>query len=320
MIRVKVTTEHPHWPFLQQTPEFSGIWGDCQFYVDEPITDCDYWMVIDGLRAPETVQCPPANVILFTGEPPSVRRYVQGFLNQFATVVSCQREIRHHHLIYSPPPLPWHTGVSYDDMASLSIHKDRTLSLITSNKRLTTGHRRRYDAALKLKSHFGSLLDIYGRGIREFERKWDVQAPYRYSIVMENTVYADYFTEKLADCLLTETFPFYYGCPNIDDYFPPGCLLKIDVEDIDQTIAQVAEITSNPDHYEQHLQQLRAARQHYLDNFSFFAIMDRFAAQPGGARASVTLLPEKRNQWKRRLKAPLVRMARQFSIHRTSRG
>lgn len=42
---------------------------------------------------------------------------------------------------------------------------------------------------------------------------------YMFSLVMENSIENDYFTEKLIDCFATETIPVYYGARNIRNYF-----------------------------------------------------------------------------------------------------
>ena len=41
----------------------------------------------------------------------------------------------------------------------------------------------------------------------------------QFSIIIENCVQRNYFSEKLIDCMLTKTIPIYYGCPNIGEYF-----------------------------------------------------------------------------------------------------
>ena len=41
----------------------------------------------------------------------------------------------------------------------------------------------------------------------------------QFHIAIENAVQRDFFTEKIIDCFLTDTVPFYVGCPNIGRYF-----------------------------------------------------------------------------------------------------
>lgn len=72
-------------------------------------------------------------------------------------------------------------------------------------------------------------VDIYGRGLDkmfgshkkikgEITHKIDALKDYQFSIGIENCNENGYFTEKIGDCVLTDTTPIYMGCPNIQDY------------------------------------------------------------------------------------------------------
>lgn len=48
---------------LRQTPGCNGIWGNCRFYVNEDIDQCDWWVVChgSGLKKIETTICDPSH-------------------------------------------------------------------------------------------------------------------------------------------------------------------------------------------------------------------------------------------------------------------
>jgi len=307
MITIKLTTEYPQVAMDAFTPNRSLQWGDCQFVVNQDIASCDYWMVIDGLLKPEMTVCPPENVFLFTAEPPAVRRFGRTFLKQFATVVTCQRELKHPHVLYSSPPLPWYMKATYEEVITRQIAKTETMMIITSNKQMTDGHRKRYEFALKLKAHFGDAIQLYGRGIQEINDKWDVLVPHRYAVVVENSRSIDYLSEKLTDCFLTETFPFYSGCPNIYDYFSKDALEAIHIDNFDQTVRLIEQTIADASHYERHLQALREAKTYYLQQYSIFAILSRYAVPTQHEQDVVRLSPESPkfswNNWGSKLKA-----------------
>ena len=52
---------------------------------------------------------------------------------------------------------------------------------------------------------------------------------YSYSIAIENASMENYFSEKFTDCILSYTIPIYYGCPNIDKFFPKDCYYWLDI-------------------------------------------------------------------------------------------
>jgi hypothetical protein len=52
---------------------------------------------------------------------------------------------------------------------------------------------------------------------------------YRYALCFENTYHPlwthGYLTEKILDCMASQTIPVYYGCSNIEDLVPPDCFI-----------------------------------------------------------------------------------------------
>ena len=62
-------------------------------------------------------------------------------------------------------------------------------------------------------------VDRFGKGVRWIDSKREGLADYAFSIAMENCSRDFYFTEKIIDCLLTDTVPIYCGCSGIGRYF-----------------------------------------------------------------------------------------------------
>ena len=101
--------------------------------------------------------------------------------------------------------------------------------MITSNKTLTRGHRQRLDFILKLKSIIPDLLDIYGEGFDFVIDKYDIYSKYKYVLAFENCREKGYWTEKIADAYLCEAFPFYWGAPDLSNYFSEAAYEEIDM-------------------------------------------------------------------------------------------
>jgi hypothetical protein len=59
---------------------------------------------------------------------------------------------------------------------------------------------------------------------------------FQYSIIIENSREAGYFSEKLIDCLITKTIPIYYGCENISEYFNTDGWIILSSDDIVQEL------------------------------------------------------------------------------------
>ena len=139
---------------------------------------------------------------------------------------------------------------------------------------MTEGHRQRLDFVRRLQEHFGERIDVFGRSLRPFEDKWDVLAPYKYHVALENTEVADYWTEKLTDTLLAGAYPFYGGCPNIGDYFPDAVLTRLDITDASGAIRTI-ERGMAEERFEATLDARRAAATRLLDEYNLFPTLEK---------------------------------------------
>lgn len=272
MIDVKLTTCAPNWPWARQTPEQRLEWGPFRFLVDTEVERCDAWIVFESLSQTESTCCPPENVFFITGEPDAIGAYQPAFLDQFPHVVSGRNDLRHRHQIRLQQGHPWFVEKSFDELARMPpLPKTRDVSVISSDKAFTEGHRARLDFVRALQDRFGDRIDVWGRGLRDFNQKWDVLAPYRYAIVLENFAGDDFLTEKLPDALLAYCFPIYYGCTNVNRYFADDATLKIEIENTEAALEAVAALLETPGEYERRLAGVARARQYYLHHIQFFA-------------------------------------------------
>lgn len=286
MINVKITTD-TDWPIIKQTPGRSGDWGNYRFLINDDTEKCDYWFVLYGLKKTVQAICSKEKVFFLDGEPSSIKTYEQKFLKQFAAILTVKKNVyKGVNVINCQPGAPWMIGEHYDENTQewSNVHtkdydelfsmlnsqkKTKLLSVISSNKSMCIGHKLRLEFIESLKKHFGSQIDIYGRGIRTFSDKWDVIAPYKYHIVIENDNGEDYFTEKLSDCFLSESFPLYYGCNNIEEYFLHQSMARIDIHDADKSIETIENAIKN-NYYERYHSDIITAKKLVLDKYNMF--------------------------------------------------
>lgn len=307
--QVKVSSPGKDFPQERQTPGRKGIWGQYEFHLNDDIEECDFWIVGEGVPRKERCKCPPERTFFFTGEPPNVRRYNPLFLMQFDTVLSCHNNIVHRKVIRSQPVLPWLIGMrwskearhwkkgdskDYDELKNMAaVPKDRQVSVITSDKVITKAHQRRLSFVRRLEKEFGNDLDVFITSGMGLEDKWDAIGRYRYHISIENSVYNDYWTEKVSDSFLGLSFPFYHGCPNLKDYFPNDSFQVIDIGDYHETVNNIRNAIDN-DLYSQRLESLKESKRLVLDKHNIFPmaveLFDRLG--PGGVKENVFIKPE----------------------------
>ena len=159
--------------------------------------------------------------------------------------------------------------------------KTRNVSLIASEKRSLSGHKLRHRCVNWIRSE-GLAVDIMGRGYDAFAQKSDGLAPYRFSVVIENSRERNYFTEKLLDAVLCQTVPIYWGCPNIGDFMDTrGMILCESEEDIKAAI-----LASGQELYDEKLVGLKAAvpaAAHFADYYgrAAHALLNADGKKPG---------------------------------------
>lgn len=309
MIKIKLSV-HSDWPVLRQTPGGKGVWGNCQFFVNQDIDECDWWVVSDNLPKTETCRCDRQKTIFVTGEPPTIKSYDNNFLKQFKTIITCERkDIKHPNIIYNQQGLFWMIGgapvkgagpteknINYDKLKSMSdVKKTKLISTIVSTKKITEGHKIRLAFMKEAKKHFKEKLDIFGVGHNPIPDKWNAIAPYKYHIAMENSFIKDYWTEKLSDTFLSLSLPVYYGCPNIASYFPNMPLVPIDIANINESIEKIEKAISDS-FYEKKYNKIKEAKQLILDKYNFFASIASFCDKNNiltDKKEKIILKPEK---------------------------
>ncbi len=304
MITVKISTSP--WPITRQTPGGKGVWGECCFVCNMDIDRCDYWFVLEGPgRKKETAVCPKENTVFVAHEPPTLRTYRSDFLHQFAAVITSDAQIDHPNPVLQQSGLPWHVGrrqkghvnlgftKDYDELKAItSIDKTKMISVVSSSKTMTDGHRQRVDFALQLKSHFGDKIDLFGRGLNEIEDKWDALVDYRYHVAIENSEVNHYWTEKISDAFLAGCHPIYHGCPNIADYFSPGSFTLIDINDPDRAIATI-EACIEQDRYTSSRRLIWESREKVLDQYNLFPMIADYIAKDRQRSSGQTRTPVK---------------------------
>jgi len=219
--------------------------------------DCDPkgtgWLVFAAPNStPFSTRIPHRRRILVVGEPPSMTNWAPDYINQFGILLSPYNIAGFNgRWIESHPGLPWFYGwnrktgrvLSYDELRRRDVpEKNADLSVVLSNKVTHRGHRARLRFVEYLRGELGDRLAIFGRGIRNIDDKADAIDPYKYHLVLENSVQRNYWSEKLADAFLGYSFPLYAGCPNVLDWLDERSLVQIDLETPQSSAIRIREL------------------------------------------------------------------------------
>lgn len=291
-IRVKVLTPIPQRYFMHQFPNGEPVWGNCRFSFDPADRDYDWLVVYEDLPAlpevprnkrRESLACPAAHTMLTTSEPSSIKHYGNAYTNQFGCVLTSQESwaLPHKDRIFSQAGLIWIYGVGADKETSFNemlekppAAKSRDIAMVFSPKRQRhTLHYQRFEFMRKLMTIMPEI-DVYGRGARPLDDKAESLDAYRYHVAIENYIGPHHWTEKLADALLGLTLPFYCGCTNAADYFPPDSFIPIDMKDPEGAARIIRQAISNNE-YEKRLPAIIEARRRVMFEHNLFAVVAR---------------------------------------------
>jgi hypothetical protein len=283
-IKVKIIARgQDSYAWNRQITGNSNSWGNCQFIFDRDSQHYDWLVVIDDLSRghtsqPEILSCADEHTLLVTTEPPTITRYGRSFAAQFEHVLTSQdqQSLPHPNRIHSHTGNLWFNGHTYDEIVDNSIpQKTAPLSTVCSSKQQRhTIHKDRYDYTYWLKQQLPEL-EIFGHGVRHIEKKYEALDKYRYHLAIENHIASHHWTEKLADPLLSGAVPIYYGCINIDEYFPEGSYIAIDINNREEAHDTIKSCISDPQDYGKRLDALREAQRLVLNEYNLLAMLDR---------------------------------------------
>lgn len=245
--------------YSNQTPNKSGTWDNIIGVTD--IKEADYYIVLEGYNG----TLPQDKTIFVKREPNFIRTYKTNYTHVIDwDETNCG--------------ITWWVNKSYDEFKAMPYpKKTKKVSCVVSSKHV---HRANY-----VKSLFNgnSPIELYGRGHKkavygdnykgslDYDGKCKLRGlvDYEYSIVLENSQQTNYFTEKLADALLSWTVPLYWGCPNIIDLFPKKSYHLVNTN-IANPIDEVNKLINNPVDVEA----LGKARDLILDVYNIWEVIN----------------------------------------------
>ena len=154
-----------------------------------------------------------------------IKHHEELFEHVYNKIFTCDKTLLklHPNFVYCPngSNAPW---IPKDQWAIYP--KTKLCSMFCSPKQMTSGQEYRHRVA-RLAINMG--FDVFGgahgtpRTVIDPQNPWNTKIDgvkdYMFSIVMENGVYDDYYTEKITDCFVAGTIPVYWGSPNIGKHF-----------------------------------------------------------------------------------------------------
>jgi len=203
----------------------------------------DFYVVINDINPNEKDIYYEENKTIYLTMEPSFSRW----RNNFNKYVYSNTNIYYHNI----NGLEWWINKNYDQLLDFNITKTKNMSCILSNNYSSYYHKKR----VNFLKYLDKLNEIYlfGRvdtsiqesytiinSLKNYKGKLNLKEdglfPYKYTFVCENAKETNYFTEKLADGILSECLCFYCGCPNIPEFIDEKSYIIIDLENSEESI------------------------------------------------------------------------------------
>lgn len=196
--------------YKKQTPHSSGLWENIQGV--EKSDDADVIVLLGNVTNYNTDK----KIIQFRREPDFIMPFKPHTKSLSFDYKDCGYHVSTWQFISKP----------FDELVDYPYHnKQKKVSGVTSAK---WNHRNNFFSGV---SQLGLEVDLFGSKYKSLHPKYkdDALFPYEFSIAVENSSQENYFSEKINDCFLSWSIPIYWGCPNIDEYFPEGSYRQVDI-------------------------------------------------------------------------------------------
>ena len=175
--------------------------------------------------------------------------------------------------------------------------KDNKVATIFSKKVIDIGHQLRIQFAKAAEEKLP--MNVYGYenfheltsyvGIVPDDNRYNVYSKYKYVLSVENNSENNYATEKIWEPIICECLPFYWGCPNLENYIDPRSFVRLPLEDpakaediVKQAIAE--------DWWSQRIDFIRAAKKKIMNELGMYSVISNVIAKSMKTKAQILTL------------------------------
>jgi hypothetical protein len=172
--------------------------------------------------------------ILWLCEPDSIsnlKKYLPSYANNYDYILTHDEHVLNN---YKNSILHLQASTWIED--KLYEPKKESISMVVGGKIMAPGHLLRQKIWFKQEkidkreffvSSFSQPENTFSNKILEPNSKENLFFS-QFHIAVENCSVKNYFSEKILDCFIAKTVPFYWGCTNIEDFFNDKGIIRFD--------------------------------------------------------------------------------------------
>lgn len=275
--------------YKRQTPNCSGVWGNIRGVSDKK--QADFFIAQDKEGRNDIIDI---DRTIFIGREP---KEIKGSFTDFSDIKNSTNKF-HHHLGNTYLYVRWYVDKTYDQLlAQRSPEKSGNLVSINSRKKITQGHIDRLKFLLDYANQYS--IDIFGTcsDLPEFSQKasgrlntpskqvlhwnstniydcpkFNTLMKYKYALTFDNSINKNFFTSQFYDSLLSWCLPIHWGCPNLDEFFPDGSYIDLDIHNSD--VLEKVKNISDSDLYYSNIENIAEARLLILNKYNLWPTLE----------------------------------------------
>lgn len=210
-------------------------------------------------------------------------------------------QVRNHETF--PNNIEWHVSGIWEELEQTkNISKTRDISVVFSAKNYDPGHIKRIDFLRYIQERDPDLIDVYGtcdtlgfenyKGSLPHMDKSSALMPYKYHFNAENNAEYNYISEKCADAIICETLIFYYGAPNVEEFFP-GAVIPLALEDFEADYDLIVR-SIDADEHAKRLPAIQQAKCRIMNEYSIYPTLRTVITSASKCRGTYCLNLERR--------------------------
>lgn len=266
--------------YIKQTPGSAGVWNNLTYTLN--LREADYLIIQDQCKKRFLEHKSPDKILYFSREAmtPQIHKLYppdQVIRNSFwdGTNILWTKW-------WYPKKSAGGVCLTYDELIKEinPPRKDKILSSVQSDKRMSFGHILRHDFLGKFSSMHPDILDLYGPikyANKKLPKNNKVHAldPYKYTLAFDNqNTIKSFFGTQFTDAILRWCVPIYWGGADLEKYFPKKSFLKIDIQNNqEKEICKIIDFVKS-DNYESRIEDIKEARDLILNKYNMWPVIE----------------------------------------------
>lgn len=172
--------------------------------------------------------------------------------------------------------------IKIPETINIPIKRQNKLISILSEKYFDDGHKKRVNFIRYLEANENELIHIFGKEnyhqLNHYQselkenKKENHYIHYKYCFSVENNSEYNYASEKIWEPILCECLPFYWGCPNLEEYIDHRAFVRLDLNNMEESLSIIKKAIEE-DWWSQRIDIIRKEKERIINELGFLPVL-----------------------------------------------